>query len=224
MSALPAATSSITAKGCSPPSYRTIVARAPPCFAYRGHPARENSRPTGGTPVIPAPCARAIPFSLLREAFGDRLSLAASALYRPRRHRPTRPPRRARQDVRHPAAGDQPRPLPRPRPPAAAGRADLRPPRLHDPRGRLPAVPQRPSGTSSRRQQMHRLFADYPQAITRGSEIAERCTFSLDELQVRVPRRARPAGQVAARVPAPAHRRPARRSGIPPASRTRCAS
>jgi error-prone DNA polymerase len=35
--------------------------------------------------------------------------------------------------------------------------------------------------------QMHRLFADYPQAIRRGLEIAERCRFSLDELKYEYP-------------------------------------
>ena len=34
---------------------------------------------------------------------------------------------------------------------------------------------------------MHRLFADYPQAVRRGIEIAEQCRFSLDELKYEYP-------------------------------------
>ena len=36
-------------------------------------------------------------------------------------------------------------------------------------------------------EQMHRLFADHPQAIRRGLEIAERCAFKLDELRYEYP-------------------------------------
>ncbi|HET6250365.1 MAG TPA: error-prone DNA polymerase [Tepidisphaeraceae bacterium] len=35
--------------------------------------------------------------------------------------------------------------------------------------------------------QMHRLFADYPEVIRRGLEIAQRCTFKLDELRYEYP-------------------------------------
>ncbi|HEX2972385.1 MAG TPA: PHP domain-containing protein, partial [Tepidisphaeraceae bacterium] len=41
--------------------------------------------------------------------------------------------------------------------------------------------------------QMQRLFADYPRAIRRGIEIAERCTFSLDELRYEYPNELVPA-------------------------------
>ena len=44
-------------------------------------------------------------------------------------------------------------------------------------------------------EQMHRLFADYPQAIRRGIEIAERCNFRLDELRYEYPDEVVPAGQ-----------------------------
>jgi error-prone DNA polymerase len=45
--------------------------------------------------------------------------------------------------------------------------------------------------------QMQRLFADYPRAIRRGIEIAERCTFSLDELRYEYPNELVPAGMSA---------------------------
>ncbi|HEX8524354.1 MAG TPA: PHP domain-containing protein [Tepidisphaeraceae bacterium] len=44
-------------------------------------------------------------------------------------------------------------------------------------------------------EQMHRLFADYPGAIHRGLEIADRCTFSLDELRYEYPDEIVPAGK-----------------------------
>ena len=43
--------------------------------------------------------------------------------------------------------------------------------------------------------QMHRLFADYPQAIHRALEIVERCDFSLDSLKYEYPDELVPAGQ-----------------------------
>src|SRR5206468_8538676 len=42
--------------------------------------------------------------------------------------------------------------------------------------------------------QMHRLFADFPKAISRGLEIAEQCHFSLDELRYEYPDELIPAG------------------------------
>jgi error-prone DNA polymerase len=42
---------------------------------------------------------------------------------------------------------------------------------------------------------MHRLFADHPQAIARALEIAERCTFSLEELRYEYPHELVPAGK-----------------------------
>ena len=42
--------------------------------------------------------------------------------------------------------------------------------------------------------QMHRLFEDYPQAIRRGIEIADACSFSLDELRYEYPDEVAPAG------------------------------
>ena len=39
-------------------------------------------------------------------------------------------------------------------------------------------------------QEMHRLFADYPQALARSREIVERCTFDLKELQYQYPEEA----------------------------------
>ena len=45
--------------------------------------------------------------------------------------------------------------------------------------------------------QMQRLFADHPAAIRRGLEIAERCTFSLDELKYEYPHEVVPAGKTA---------------------------
>ena len=36
-------------------------------------------------------------------------------------------------------------------------------------------------------EQMHKLFADYPEAIARGLELANRCTFSLDQLKYEYP-------------------------------------
>ena len=44
-------------------------------------------------------------------------------------------------------------------------------------------------------EQMHRLFADYPHAIHRGLEIAERCNFSLDSLRYEYPDELVPAGK-----------------------------
>jgi error-prone DNA polymerase len=44
-------------------------------------------------------------------------------------------------------------------------------------------------------QQMHRLFADYPQAIHRGIEIVERCEFSLDSLRYEYPHELVPEGR-----------------------------
>ena len=43
--------------------------------------------------------------------------------------------------------------------------------------------------------QMHRLFADYPQAIHRGLEIVERCNFSLDLLRYEYPHEIIPPGK-----------------------------
>jgi error-prone DNA polymerase len=42
---------------------------------------------------------------------------------------------------------------------------------------------------------MHRLFADHPQTIDRALQIAERCTFSLEELRYEYPHELVPAGQ-----------------------------
>ena len=43
---------------------------------------------------------------------------------------------------------------------------------------------------------MHRLFAEYPAALRRGIEIAERCTFSLDELRYEYPRKSFPPARL----------------------------
>ncbi len=43
--------------------------------------------------------------------------------------------------------------------------------------------------------QMHRLFADYPQALRRGIEIAEQCDFQLDSLRYEYPDELVPAGK-----------------------------
>jgi error-prone DNA polymerase len=43
-------------------------------------------------------------------------------------------------------------------------------------------------------QEMHRLFGDYPQALARTLEIAERCQFCLDELRYEYPEALCPAG------------------------------
>jgi error-prone DNA polymerase len=48
-------------------------------------------------------------------------------------------------------------------------------------------------------EQMHRLFADVPAALSRTMEIAERCTFSLDELRYEYPDEIVPAGKTAIR-------------------------
>jgi error-prone DNA polymerase len=45
---------------------------------------------------------------------------------------------------------------------------------------------------------MHRLFAGFPRAIRRGLEIAERCSFSLDELKYEYPDEVVPDGMTAA--------------------------
>ncbi|MGB7158781.1 MAG: error-prone DNA polymerase [Tepidisphaeraceae bacterium] len=44
-------------------------------------------------------------------------------------------------------------------------------------------------------EQMHRLFADLPQAIQRGLEIADRCTFRMNELQYEYPHEVVPPGK-----------------------------
>ncbi|MCY2952165.1 MAG: error-prone DNA polymerase [Planctomycetota bacterium] len=44
---------------------------------------------------------------------------------------------------------------------------------------------------------MHRLFADHPQALRRGLEIAEQCTFSLDELKYEYPNEIVPPNKTA---------------------------
>jgi error-prone DNA polymerase len=44
-------------------------------------------------------------------------------------------------------------------------------------------------------QQMHALFAEHPQAIARGLEIAEACAFNLDELRYEYPHEIAPAGK-----------------------------
>jgi len=130
---------------------------------------------------------------LLREAFGDRLSLAVSCLYHgnhsavlgkaagvARRfavpllatngvyyHSPARRPL---QDVltciRHGCT-------------------------IHDAGHRLFPNSERYLKTP---EQMHRLFADYPQAIRRGLEIARQCRFKLDELRYEYPDEVVPAG------------------------------
>ncbi len=46
-------------------------------------------------------------------------------------------------------------------------------------------------------EQMRRLFAEFPGAISRGLEIAERCTFSLSELRYEYPDEVVPAGMTA---------------------------
>src|SRR5688572_28092032 len=43
--------------------------------------------------------------------------------------------------------------------------------------------------------QMHRLFADLPQALRRAVEVAQRCTFGLDELRYQYPDELVPAGK-----------------------------
>ncbi|MBV8782400.1 MAG: error-prone DNA polymerase [Phycisphaerae bacterium] len=43
--------------------------------------------------------------------------------------------------------------------------------------------------------QMHRLFADHPQAVRRGIEIADQCSFTLDELKYEYPDELVPAGK-----------------------------
>ncbi len=45
--------------------------------------------------------------------------------------------------------------------------------------------------------EMYRLFADHPRAIERGLEIAERCAFKLDELRYEYPDELTPAGKTA---------------------------
>ena len=138
--------------------------------------------------------------------------------------RPFSPARRKfAKHTRDPAAGDQPRPLPRPRPPAAAGRADLRPPRLHDrtrPGYRLFPNAERHLKSPA---QMHRLFADYRRPLRRGLEIADRCTFSLDELRYDYPDELVPAGPDAVAItcasspgPGPRERYPAGHPGEGP--------
>jgi error-prone DNA polymerase len=46
--------------------------------------------------------------------------------------------------------------------------------------------------------QMHRLFADCPETLRRGIELAERCSFSLDELRYEYPDEVVPAGKTVA--------------------------
>jgi error-prone DNA polymerase len=134
------------------------------------------------------------PYSLLREALGSRISLAASALYNGddathlahfadlskqfdipllatnhvHYHDPAR---RSLQDVltcvRHGCT-------------------------ITDAGYRLFANDQRYLKSP---EQMHRLFADYPQAIRRTLEMAEQCHFSLDQLRYEYPHELVPQGQ-----------------------------
>jgi error-prone DNA polymerase len=179
----------VTGEGClqrhggqSPPYGKT---------KHRKTRADKNVRPTE---EFTGPRLSRSVYSALREAMGDRLSLAASALYGGddqshlahlaelskafdipllatndvHYHDPSR---RALQDVltcvRHHCTMDE------------AG-------------FRLFANDQRYLKSP---EQMHRLFADYPRAIWRGVEVAERCEFSLDELKYEYPSELVPAGE-----------------------------
>ena len=74
-------------------------------------------------------------------------------------------------------------------------------------------------------EQMHRLFDDYPQAIQRGIEIAERCTFRSGRVEVRISRRGRARRQDSdANISGELAWSRGRQSVIPTASPKRCAS
>ena len=49
-------------------------------------------------------------------------------------------------------------------------------------------------------EEMHRLFADFPAALRRTVEIAERCAFSLDELRYEYPDEIVPPGKTPHRI------------------------
>ena len=112
-----------------------VVARGPAGrprrAARRGRPRRPRPGGPGG---LPAALAR-----------GDgRPALARRVEPPPRRRRPSAGAAgRPVAALGRPAAGDERRRLPRPRPAPAAGRADVRPPRPDRPRRRPPAVPER---------------------------------------------------------------------------------
>ena len=138
--------------------------------------------------------ARASPLRVLRDALGDRLSLAAGCVYGP-------------DDVAHLRALHE------------VGRAFGIPllatngVHYHDPARRalqdvlvcvrhgctIHAAGYRLFPNAERYlkspEQMHRLFADYPQAIRRGLEIAGRCDFSLGSLRYEYPDEIVPSGK-----------------------------
>ncbi len=109
--------------------------------------ARRLASPVAASPALrsrPAfPRATPPPCGLLGTRLGDRLSLAACALRAGPDDASRAPPARADRRVRHPAYRHERRPLPRPRPAATPGRADVRPPRVQGRRGGPAAVRQR---------------------------------------------------------------------------------
>ena len=121
------------------------------------------------------------------------LSLAWRTLLRDRRS-----PASAMPAARLPAArlaprGGQRRSLSRSVPPAAAGCADCRSSRHHGRRAGGIAVCQRRAAFKSPAE-MRRLFANCPEAVSRTVEMADRCTFSLDELRYEYPEELSPPG------------------------------
>ena len=96
---------------------------------------------------------------------------------------------------RHSPRRHRGRALSRAPPPPAAGRAHLHPREMHDCRGGLRGSKPMPSGTSSRRKEMARLFTGHEDALGRTIEIADACRFSLDELKYEYPDEPVPDGK-----------------------------
>jgi len=133
-------------------------------------------------------------FAILKDALGPRLSLAVSALYGPDDQ--TRLERAAELSRRHGI------------PLLATNHVHY-----HDPSRRLlqdvltcvrhgctiqeAGLRLFPNGERYLKPpaSMHAIFADYPQAIHRGIQIADRCAFSLDELRYEYPDEVVPAGR-----------------------------
>ena len=129
-----------------------------------------------------------------------------------RRPRAARRARRAGAGERAAAGRRRRRPHARARPPRAAGHADGDPPAHAARRMRLRALPERRAAPALARAPRHDLSAG--DCWPRRSPIAERCTFSLDELRYEYPEEIVPPGRDAGVAPARAGRGRAARGGI----------
>ena len=143
-----------------------------------------------------ARCAASPTLHAYRDIFGDRCYLLAELHYGvERRAAARRAACGSRAQTRLPlvAAGDVHYHVARAA--AAAGRADGDPAR-HDGRRARRALPaERRAASAAARADLRTIFAALPDALRRTLEIADRCTFSLDELRYEYPEELAPPGE-----------------------------